>query len=59
MRRLHLPYLRQPLHPWLMNWYTTTPDQVMVDPIETARHLAPAIEAAMEREPDRLYTFKR
>lgn len=39
--------------------YTTTPDQLTADPIETARRLAPAIEAAMQREPDRLYTFKR
>lgn len=38
--------------------YTTTTDQLTSDPIETARRLAPAIEAAMEREPDRLYTFK-
>ncbi len=38
--------------------YTTTPDQLTADPIETARRLAPAIQAAMEREPDRLYTFK-
>jgi hypothetical protein len=39
--------------------YTTTPDQLKNDPIETARRLAPAIEAAMEQEPDRLYTFKQ
>jgi hypothetical protein len=39
--------------------YTTTPDQLTVDPIETARRLAPAIEVAMEREPDRLYTLKQ
>lgn len=39
--------------------YTTTPDQVMADPIETARRLAPAIVVAMERKPDQLYTFRR
>jgi hypothetical protein len=39
--------------------YTTTPDQLTADPIETAQCLAPAIKAAMEREPDRLYTFKQ
>jgi hypothetical protein len=39
--------------------YTTTRDQLTTDPIETAQRLAPAIEAALEREPDRLYTFKQ
>ena len=39
--------------------YTTTPDQLTTDPIETARRLAPAIEAAMEAYPDLLYTFKQ
>jgi hypothetical protein len=39
--------------------YTTTPDQLTTDPIQTARRLAPAIKAVMEQEPDRLYTFKR
>ena len=38
--------------------YTTTPDQIVADPVETARRLAPAIVEAMEREPYRLYTFK-
>lgn len=39
--------------------YTTKSDQFTTDPIATARRLAPAIEAAMEQEPDRLYTFKQ
>ncbi len=39
--------------------YTAMADQLTADPIETARNLAPAIEASMEREPDRLYTFKQ
>ena len=36
-----------------------SPAQLATDPIEAARRLAPAIEAAMELEPDRLYAFKR
>jgi hypothetical protein len=39
--------------------YTTAPEQLTTDPIETARRWAPAIETAMEQEPHRLYTFKQ
>jgi hypothetical protein len=38
--------------------YTTTPDQIVADPVETAQRLARAIEDAMKEEPLRLYTFK-
>jgi len=38
--------------------YTTSPDQLTADPIETAHRLAPAIKKAMKEEPLRLYTFK-